>query len=182
MPATERSFQELLPKQLFVDADFLISALIQTEPHHRRSADLLQRAASHTTEIFLSSLTWMEFASAVAKERFRAGLPEELQRNLALRWWQRRPVRRRYLEFLLQRLQDTLDQFQWNEVSLTPEVRTLAIEGIMQFNLRSHDAVVHASAEWAGVTDLASFDEAYRRVDGFVLWNDLIHAGKPIRG
>jgi predicted nucleic acid-binding protein len=124
----------------------------------------------------------MEFTSAVAKERFRSGLPDELQQRLTLRLWQRRSVRRRYFEFLLQRLQDTLDQFQWNEVSLTPEVRTLAIEGVMQFNLRPHDAVLRASAEWSGVTDLASYDEAFRRVDGFVLWNDLIHAGRPIRG
>jgi predicted nucleic acid-binding protein len=182
VPAIERSFQEGLPKQPFVDADFLISALIQTETFHRRSVELIQRAADHSTEIYLSSLTWMEFASAVAKERFRAGLPDELQQNFALRWWQRRSVRRRYLGYFLQRLQDTLDQFQWYEVSLTPEIRTLAIEGIMQFNLRPHDAVVRASAEWAGVTDLASYDEAFRRVDGLVLWNDLIHAGKPIRG
>lgn len=182
MPAIERSFQESLPRQLFVDADFLIAALTQTEVHHQRSTLLLQRALAHATELYLSSLTWLEFASAVAKERFRTGLPEEVQRGLNLSRWQQRSVRRRYLEFLLQRLRDTLDQFQWFEVSLTPEIRTLAIENIMQFNLRPHDAVVHASATWAGVTDLASFDEAFRRVDGLILWNDLIHAGKPIRG
>jgi predicted nucleic acid-binding protein len=182
VPAIESSFREVPPKQLFVDADFLIAALIQSETHHRHSADFLQQAAAHSTEIYLSSLTWLEFASAVTKDHFRARLPEEFQRRLELNRWQLRSVRRRYLELLFQRLRDTLDQFQWNEVSLSPEIRTLAIDDIMQFNLRSHDAVVHASASWAGVTDLASFDEAFRRVDGLVLWNDLIHAGKPIRG
>ena len=59
---------------------------------------------------------------------------------------------------------------------LTPEIRRRAIDYIAQYNLSGQDAIHLASALNAGVTDLASFDGGFRRVEGVHLWNDLIHA------
>jgi predicted nucleic acid-binding protein len=182
VPASEHSFRDTVPAQMFLDVDFFISVLVRTEPHHQRSTELFRRLAARRTTLFVSSLTWMEFVNVVIKDRFRANLPDSLRSQLNLDRWQRSSVRRQYLDLLLQRLKELLDQFPWREVWLTPEVRELAVHDILNFNLRPLDAVMRASATYVGVSDFASFDEAYRRVDGLTLWNDLIHAGKPIRG
>jgi predicted nucleic acid-binding protein len=122
---------------------------------------------------------WMEFTNVVMKEQFRNRLPVEWQSRFALARWQDAAVRRRYLESQVDALEQLLDQFPWSEVSLTPQVRSTAIRLVSLHNLRSYDAVHVASAFAAGCIDFASFDETFRRVDGLVLWNDLIHAGKP---
>ncbi|MGH2586380.1 MAG: PIN domain-containing protein, partial [Dehalococcoidia bacterium] len=73
---------------------------------------------------------------------------------------------------LFQRL---IDHFDWAEVPVTSTVRARSVNLIKQFNLGTQDAIHVASAFESGVFDFASFDEGYRRVDGLVLWNDLIH-------
>lgn len=83
---------------------------------------------------------------------------------------------------MVRTIDDALANFFWEEISLTPEIRKQSIEYMADHGLRPQDAVHLASTRAAGCENLASFDEAFRRVDGLVLWNDLIHAGKPIRG
>jgi predicted nucleic acid-binding protein len=46
---------------------------------------------------------------------------------------------------------------------------------VARSNVGSQDAAHLASAAEVEVRDFASPDEAYRRVDGLILWNDLIH-------
>ncbi len=82
---------------------------------------------------------------------------------------------------MLSSFDDALAQFAWNEVTLTPEVRLRAVEHIVDYSMQPNDAVHLASAFAAGCTNFASFDEGFRRVDGLILWNDLIHAGKSLR-
>lgn len=91
-------------------------------------------------------------------------------------------MRRAYLGSLLSELERFFDQFRWWEVELTSEVRKLAASQIATYNVRAHDAVHLASASYMSISDFVGLDETYRTVDGLVLWNDLIHAGKPVRG
>jgi predicted nucleic acid-binding protein len=178
MPAHERSFSDPLPDRLYLDTDILIAYLFEFEPHHNRCRRFLRRVAeSGRTRLFTSSLTWMEFTNAIMKTQFRARLSEEWWRQFRLSRWQDAEVRQHYLGFHLEACESLLSQFSWLEVSFTPEIRAAATRVVSMYNLRAYDAVHVGSASYVGVSDLASLDEAYRSVDGVVLWNDLIHRG-----
>lgn len=181
MSAAERAFSDPLPERLYLDTDFLIAALIDAEPHHIRARALLDRAARSGVILHLSSLSWIEFVNVVSKERFRVRLPDDIRRRFPVRRWQHAAVRRTYIDFMLGVLEEALAQFVWDEVALTPAIRREAVEQMANYNLRPQDAVHLASAFAAGCIDLASFDEAFRQVNGLVLCNDLIHADKPRR-
>lgn len=183
MPADERSFVEPLPPQLYVDTDIWIAQLLEPEPHHARCSAFLQRIAhGGSTTLYVSSLTWIEFENVILKPQFRARLPREWHQRFGLARWQDATIRRAYIEFMLGIFDDALASFTWNEIPLTPDIRRRAARDIADHNVRPHDAVHLASATAVGVADFASLDEAFRRVDRLLLWNDHIHSGKPIRG
>lgn len=176
MPATERRFSEIPPARLYVDTDVLISYLVASQPHHQRSREFFQRIAEHgLTRVYVSSLTWIEFAHVVTRERFRRALPEKLQGDLHLDHWSDRLIRQTYLQTFLDSLEDLLGQFDWSEVFIGSSIRRAAVEYIGTYNLGAQDAVHLACATAAEVLDLASFDKGFRSVDGLYLWNDLIH-------
>lgn len=180
MPALERSFADPLPSQLYLDTNVIIDYLIDNRPFHVRCIPFLERVRqSGLTTIYLSSLSWTEFVHAIRKESFRTSLPPELQDQLSVARWQDSRVRGEYLDFFLSLFQRLIDHFDWAEVPVTSTIRRRAVDLIKQFNLGTQDAIHVASAFEADVVDLASFDEGYRRVDGLVLWNDLIHT--PLR-
>lgn len=58
VPATERSFSDPLPSELYLDTDVIIAYLIRSEPHHARCRTFLRRVAQEQiTAVFTSSLT-----------------------------------------------------------------------------------------------------------------------------
>ncbi|MDP8921936.1 MAG: PIN domain-containing protein [Chloroflexota bacterium] len=79
------------------------------------------------------------------------------------------------MQALLGWFERLLNQFEWNEVFVTDEIRAATVRAMTRHRLSSQDACHLACAEQEGVRDFASFDEAYRRVDDLILWNDLIH-------
>jgi predicted nucleic acid-binding protein len=138
---------------------------------------LVRSVARHAgTAIFLSSLVWVEFSHVVVRERFRTRLFAERARQFDLAHWDQPEVRELYLESLLSDLEALLVQFGWTEIPLTRAVRQLATRNIVRYNLGPHDAVHLASATEAGITNFASLDRGYRRVEGLHLWNDRIHS------
>lgn len=177
MPANEHRFAEPPPTRLYLDTDIAVAYVIQNHPHHERVLGFLDRLARHgNTSLSISSLLWMEFVNVVTRETFRRELPVELHRRFRLARWHEAGVRQTYLRFMERSLTVLLDQFAWDEVSVTPAVRALALRAVTHYNLRPYDAVHLACATISGVTDIASFDKAFRRVDGLNLWNDLIHS------
>lgn len=177
MPAVEHRFSDALPTELYLDTDILIAHIVRTHPHHERAMRFLDRLVRQgTTRIVVSSLSWMEFMNVVTREQFRHELPHEFQRRFHLAQWQEQRVRRTYLRFMSDALDAMLGQFDRGEVSVTPDVRVAAVGHIVVYNLRAQDAVHLACARSAGVSDIASFDKGFRRVDGLSLWNDRIHA------
>jgi predicted nucleic acid-binding protein len=175
MPASERSFLDSPPDRLYCDTDFLIAFLVEREPHHVRARTLLNRAGEQGTTLYLSSLSWIEFANVIIKERFRIQLPVDQQRRLHLHRWQDARVRRVYVETMVSSFDAALAQFVWDEVALTPDVKRQAISYIADYSIGPNDAVHLASAWKARCFDVASFDAGFRRVDNLTLWNDLIH-------
>lgn len=179
MPAVERSFFDPSPDRLYLDTNIIIDYLVRNRPFHGRCVPFLDKVRRRgRTTIFLSSLSWTEFVHVIRKETFRRDLPDELQQQLSVSQWQDPSVRERYIDFFLALFQRLIDHFDWAEVPVTSTVRARSVALIKQFNLDTQDAIHVASAFESGVLDLASFDEAYRRVDGLVLWNDLIYATK----
>ena len=126
------------------------------------------------TTIYLSSLSWMEFCHVVTRKRFRDGLEPEVQAQFRLTLWDdEESVRRNYLGVLLEDLNALLEQFEWNEISVTPAVRQVASELVASYRLDGQDATHVACAMEAGVLDLASFDEGFLRVDGLHVWTEI---------
>ncbi len=173
MPATEHLFSEPAPPRLYIDTDIVLAYLNANESLHTRCIPFFESIAlNRGTELYTSSLLWLEFAHVITREAFRTRLPESVQRRFRLDRWHDAQVRSAYLEANLRDLSELLGQFVLHEVALTPAVRTLAVEQMARFALGSQDATHLASASLAGVDGFASFDEAFRRVDGLQLWND----------
>lgn len=175
MSATERSFDEPPPDRLYIDTDFLISCLTDAQPHYPRCISFLEALARHGTEIYVSALTWLEFAYVVSKERFRLELSTEMQAEYALHHWQRREVRGRYIADMIGRARALLAPFEWAQVPITGDVQRRAQDYMIAYGLHPQDAAHVAAAELAGVSDIATLDRGFRKVDDITLWNDLIH-------
>jgi predicted nucleic acid-binding protein len=164
VPATERSFTTDPPSErLYLDTDFIINYLFATEPYHERCEALVVRLFGVATELYVSSLTWMEFAHAITRQGFRSRLPRDVAQQFQIEHWQEQPIRQAYLDAHLTLLQQLLDQFAWVEVPLTRDVRETALEMMKELNLDPHDAVHLATATLNGVLDFASMDRAFRR-------------------
>jgi predicted nucleic acid-binding protein len=176
MPAVERSFADALPESLYLDTDIIVAGINRSHPNHQRAAMLLVRmAAGGGMRVIISSLTWIEFLNVITRPMFRDALPSDLRQRLRLGRWHDAMVRQTYVRAMLARFEGLLAQFDYAEIPMTISIRNAAIQLAIAHNLRAQDAVHLASAQHSGVSHLASFDEAFRRVDGIHLWNDLIH-------
>ena len=176
VPATERPFTHIPPAHLYLDTNIILDHLISTRPHHARAAALFVHLAQHAlTTLHICSLSWMEFVHVISRQDFRDSLDASWQQQYQLDRWAQPHVRQTYLQALLALMKDLLDQYGWEEMAVTPAVRTRALAHVMTYNLDAQDAVHLASAEAAGVMALASFDRGFRRIDHLYLWNDLIY-------
>jgi predicted nucleic acid-binding protein len=178
VPAIERAFSEVPPQRLYVDTNVCLDYLIDTRPRYALAVRLFQHlAACQLTTLYVSPLSWTEFAHVIRTQQFRDGLSTAWQQQYGLaRWAQEPAVRPRYLAALVGQLEALLDQIGWAEVAITSDVRRRALQYVYQYNLRSQDAVHLACVAEAGVVDLASFDEGFRRVDNLSLWHDRIYS------
>ena len=181
MPATERAFIAAPPQRLYVDTNVCLDYLIDTRPRYALAARLFQHLdAYQVTPLYVSPLSWTEFVHVIRTQTFRDGLSPQWQQQYDLaRWAQDPAIRQRYLVALLGQLEALLDQFGWAEVVITSQVRRRALQYIVQYNLQSQDAMLLACAAEAGVMDLASFDQGFRRVDNLYLWNDCLYGTSP---
>ena len=175
--ATERAFSETPPARLYLDTNVVLDALIQTRPRHARVAALIRHLyESGLTTLYVSSLTWVEYGHIVVSEGLRALLPAETRDRFHLDAWDSSAVRAAYMADMVSKFEALLNQFPWVELPIGPGIRRHALELMPQYALKGNDAAHLASALQAEVYDLASFDKAFRKVDGLYLWNDLIHA------
>ena len=176
MPTIEHAFLDPVPDRLYVDTDIFVNYLIDTQPHHPRCRVFVERLQREgQTSLYVSSLSWLELAHVISRPVFRGELAEDLQRRFRIGRWERPAIRRAYLNEPLGEFEAILAHFTWTEVPVTPIVRRVAVRLMADFSLGSQDAVHLASAAQEGVTDFASFDAVYRKVDDLHLWNDLIH-------
>jgi predicted nucleic acid-binding protein len=178
--ATERSFADLPPQRLYVDNDIIVAHLFSAEPHHDRCQAFVEWLFQYgLTVLYVSCLSPVEFAHVIRRKDFRDRLPDDLRAQFRLTEWEQPLIRQHYLQTFSAAFESLLDQFQWYEISITPEVRRLAVQYIEQYNLGAQDAIHLASAVSAGVFDFASLDQSYRRIPGLHLWNDRLHGSLP---
>jgi predicted nucleic acid-binding protein len=176
VPATRRRLTEFPPSRLYLDTNFLLNALIPSYPYHElASGFFLHLATTGITTLYISSLTWLEFAYVVLRPAFISGLDADLQRDYRLAEWDQAAIqaayRDRYLVAMVDRVLAVLSEFAWDEISVTPDVSMHALQLMGQYALRGQDAAHVACAQAVGVLDLASFDAGFRRVDGLHLWS-----------
>lgn len=176
MPATEHRFSDTPPRFLYLDNDFVLTYFVATRPYHLRCKAFLERVQSiGLTTLCVSPLLWIEYAHTVRRDDFRAALPQATRGHFRFERWQHDPsVRGAWFAHALAELDGFLSEFEVEQIEFTEEVRVLALEYMDTHNLGGHDAVHVASAKLAGVSDLASFDRGYRRIDGLHLWNDRV--------
>jgi predicted nucleic acid-binding protein len=74
------------------------------------------------------------------------------------------------VNYWLEELQSLLNYFDWHEIDVTDDVRVHALQLLVTFRLKGLDATHIACAQALGITDIASFDSDFRRVDGLYLW------------
>jgi predicted nucleic acid-binding protein len=171
VPATEHAFTEFPPGQLYLDTNFLLAHLVSDYAQHADAvAFLAEVARCGITTLYLSALSWMEFAHIVCSTQFRASLPTDVQQRFRLMDWQQATVRDAFLTTWVGYLEGLLAPFPWYEIAVTDDVRVHALQLMAAFNLDAHDATHVACAQEAGVLDFVSFDRDFRRVDGLHLW------------
>ena len=178
MPAAEISFsgETPPPDRLYLDSDILVAAVVSTHEHAERAARLFELLLQYgATTLYLCPVSWMEYAHVFSKETFRQTLPGEFAYLTPVTGWQDAAVRERYFKFVMSTLEDLLSPFDWHEIPTTFHVNRAAIGYMARYNMDAQDAVHLASARAVGLTDLASFDRIFRRVDGLNLWNDHIY-------
>jgi predicted nucleic acid-binding protein len=176
MPASERLFSAPVPRRLYVNTDVLIAHLVSSDTNHPRCRVFMERLAEdgHVT-LVLSTLSWIECTHVVSRQNFCDRLPADFRQQFRLEQWDQPLVRQVYLQMLGGLFEALLAQYDIVEVPVTGEARALAVQYVAQYGLRGQDAVHLASAIQEGVLDMASLDATYRRVEGLVLWNDLVH-------
>jgi predicted nucleic acid-binding protein len=114
VPAFEHAFLDPVPAHLYVDTDILVNYLIDTQPHHARCRAFVERLRQEQrTTLYVSSLSWLEFAHVISRPGFRDELADDLQRRFRIGRWERSEIRRGYFEGLLGELEAVLDHFAW---------------------------------------------------------------------
>ena len=171
MPASSHALTDYPPTQLYLDTNMFLAHLVRTHPHHQAAADFLVHLATcGVTTLFISSLSWIEFTHVVTSQRWRDGLPAAIQQQYRLQRWHQAPIRQTYLQAMLAHFQALLASFAWDEIALTVDIRIAALKAVQAYDLDTHDAVHWASAQEAGVPNLASFDQDFGRITGLHLW------------
>ena len=83
MLAIEHRFDDALPGDLFLDTDIVVSYLVGNQPYHAASRAFIDRVSRDSeTTVYVSTLSPLEYAQVVSRDRFRRELPEELSRLL----------------------------------------------------------------------------------------------------
>jgi len=180
VPATERAFDEAPPPRLYVDTNVYLAHVVTAHPQHERASALFEHLARPSlTTLYLSSVLWTGFARAVGHPQIVRLLPASTKQQFGLHRWGVFRVQRDYRRYMLARFEDLLGAFGWREIPFTRPVRLQALEYLDRYYLDSNDAIHLASAAALGIRDFASFDKAFRPVDGLSLWNDRMYPRRP---
>src|SRR5438128_1717008 len=85
VPATERAFSEIPPQRLYVDTKVCLDYLIDTRPRYPLAVRLFQQLAAYqVTTLYVSPLSWTEFAHVIRAQSFRDGLSPHWQQQYDL--------------------------------------------------------------------------------------------------
>jgi predicted nucleic acid-binding protein len=171
MPAIRRTLTDFPPRRLYLDTNFVLNCLVSTYPYHTAAAAfLVNTVASGITTLYVSTLSWIEFTHVICLPDFRSHLLPDFQQHFRLHDWTELVVRDAYVNYWLEELQSLLNYFDWHEIDVTDDVRVHALQLLVTFRLKGLDATHIACAQALGITDIASFDSDFRRVDGLYLW------------
>lgn len=174
--ATEHGFREAnFPHLVTIDADFVVSAIVETELFHRECLAFSRRLRIESIRVVSSPFLRLEFLQAWRKALTRHAVPRSAA--LQTRFWEDPSEgRMAYFERGEQLFDAFMDLFSYVETRLSRPLQRETRVQMAQHNLNSMDACLLASARRAGTDHIVSLDSDFRRVDDIHLWNDNIPA------
>jgi predicted nucleic acid-binding protein len=172
MAAIEHPFHQVdLPVSMAIDADFVVSVIVESEPFHAPCVSFSARLLQASINIVHSPLLRLEFLHAWQKAVNRGAVPMNLVAQRTL-WDDPSRQRERSYDLGDSLLADFLGLFDRYEVRLTNRLQDQARRLMARHNLKPMDACLLASALYTNVKDIVSLDNDFRRVDDIDLWND----------
>lgn len=166
--------------RVLIDSSFIVEAMVESNPHHRESRDLLTRLSADGASIVFSELADLEVPQAMSyiaavdagRDR-RAGLADGRVRRRSRSLTAR--TRRRWAEYL--------ESIDWLRADLTPVLDDVPVI-MFATGLRSYDAAMAASAIAHRCDAIATFDGDFGRLheaDVPLLVTDARRAGRARR-
>ena len=181
MAATEHDFSDTpLPRILALDADFVVSVIVESEPFHETCAKFSARLVRESVTIVHSPLLRLEVLRAWQKAINSKALPQSILPQRLL-WDDPASERRLSYQLANDYLDEFLGLFRRLEVRLTSRIQRRTWQLMATHGLKPMDACRLACAMHTGSPHIASLDRDFRRVDGLHLWNDLIPSKRQAR-
>lgn len=163
---------ENLPKAVYLDTSLVVAAMFEDVVHAQESIAFCQRLVSKGTNVVFSTILRVELTQALGKLPLRDQLSADTSQTHRLDIWNRHErVRREWMSAGIDRFARLPGQFpRAIEVQLTLPIWYDSIDVMTRHRLRSLDAVHVATARAAGLRDLATLDDHFRRVTLLTVW------------
>jgi predicted nucleic acid-binding protein len=157
---------------VFLDTSVVATALVPGIPHHRACADFCEALRQERTRVVYSQILRLEFVQVWSRLPAGLYLPAEVVRTHRLRAWDRNPsIRVAWMAHGVDQLERFVDRFAESlEIPFNLAIWRASVEVMARHRLRSNDAAHVATARIAGLTDLASVDDDFRRATDLRLW------------
>lgn len=158
--------------RIYLDSSIFIGAAIPGSNHSVAAGAFCQRLAAEGATVVYSSIMRYEYAhiaQTLARPDSRRRIPTDIVSDFDLGDWDDDiVVRRRWMEATRENLERLLSQFAFAvEVPVRSEIWNDALDLMIEFQLRSYDALHVASARWYNVNDIAASDRHFADVTGF---------------
>ena len=157
---------------IYLDTSVVVTAMVPGIPHHGACAAFCEALRQERTRVVYSQLLRLEFIQVWFRLPAGSYLSTEDVKIHRLRAWDRSPtVRAAWMTHGIEQLERFLDRFgEILELPFNLAVWRASVNVMARHRLRSNDAAHVATARIAGLTDLATVDDDFRRATDLRLW------------
>lgn len=160
--------------RVYLDSSVLIGAVVEGANHAAASHDFCHQVVNDRTTVAISALSRYEVAhvaSLLGNPAGRRTLPDSVVQEYELMNWSAdESVRDRWMSTIGMSLESLLGNFnEFAEIPILPHLWHTAIQVMIEHDLQSYDALHVATARSVDVTDFATTDRQYARIDGLAV-------------
>jgi predicted nucleic acid-binding protein len=172
--------KDALPASIYWDTSFALDAILKPSTsspwkirvRHQEAVELVKRLEAARCRVYYSSLLFVEFWDVILKIELRAKYGDEYGEKLEADPTIVGEHARRVNDAGV-KLNDLLARFPSRfQVNPTKDVYAKALALMLQYPLRSSDALHISSGLHAGVLDFAASDKHFEQVDRIVIWRN----------